>query len=248
MANIIYGRNPVLEALSGDIKIETILIQNGMDGSAKKIVGKAKAAGVRIKYAHKRNLDSIMTDNDLTGINHQGIIGFVEMYKYSGVDDILKKAEDAGEKPFVVILDGIEDPHNLGAIIRTAEAAGAHGVIIPANRAASVNETVVKTSAGAVFHILVAKVTNTVKTIEQLKKSGLWIYGLDLDGTDYYKESLEGATAIVIGSEGRGLGRLVKDKCDVVLSIPMLGNVNSLNASNAAAVVIYEVRKQRNDA
>lgn len=247
MASIIYGRNPVLEALEGDIKIESLLIQNGIDGSVKKIIGKAKTNGIRVKYADKRSLDRVMNDNELPQVNHQGVLAFIEMYQYVTVDDIISRAESAGEKPFVVILDGIEDPHNLGAIIRTSEAAGAHGIIIPVNRSASVNETVVKTSVGAVFHIPVARVTNIAKTMEKLKKTGLWIYGLDMDGTDYYKESLDGPIAVVVGSEGRGLSRLVKEKCDVILSIPMCGKVNSLNASNAGAVVIYEVRKQRND-
>ena len=232
----------MLEALESDIKLESLLIQNGLEGSVKKIIGKSKDKGLRIKYGSKKDLDRI------AGGNHQGVIAFIEMYRYASVDDILKRASDRDEKPFVIILDGIEDPHNLGAIIRTAEAAGAHGVIIPANRSADITETAVKTSAGAVFHLPVAKVTNTAKTIDALKEKGLWIYGLDMDGTDFFKEDLTGGAAMVVGSEGKGLSRLVKEKCDVILSIPMHGKVNSLNASNAAAVVIYEVRKQRNDA
>ncbi len=242
MSEIIYGRNPVLEALESDIKLESLLIQNGLEGSVKKIIGKARDKGVRIKYGSKRDLDRV------SEAAHQGVIAFIEMYRYSSLEDIFDKAEASGEKPFVIILDGIEDPHNLGAIIRTAEAAGVHGIIIPANRSASVTETAVKTSAGAVFHMPVAKVTNIAKTIDILKDKGLWIYGLDMDGNDYYTEDMTGGAAIVVGSEGKGLGRLVKEKCDVILSIPMQGKVNSLNASNAAAIVIYEVRKQRNDA
>lgn len=241
MSEIIYGRNPILEALDNDVKLESLMIQNGLEGSVKKITGKARDKGIRIKYAGKKDLDRI-TDG-----NHQGVIAFMETYRYADVDKIFARAQAMDEKPFIVILDGIEDPHNLGAIVRTAEAAGAHGIIIPVNRSASVNETVVKTSTGAVFHLPIAQVTNIAKTIDILKEKGLWIYGLDMDGTNYYKEDLSGAAAIVVGSEGKGLGRLVKEKCDVILSIPMNGRVNSLNASNAAAVVIYEVRKQRND-
>lgn len=241
MAEIIYGRNPVKEALESHVRIDSILVQNGVDGSVKKIIGKAKDKGIRIKYVDKKILDK-ETDG-----NHQGIIAYPEMYRYSSVEDILNRAEKSDEPPFVVILDGIEDPHNLGAIIRTAEAAGVHGIIIPENRSASVTETVVKTSTGAVFHMPVSKVTNLSKTIDLLKDKGLWIYGLDMDGTSFNKENLTGAVAMVVGSEGRGLSRLVKEKCDIILSIPMCGKVNSLNASNAAAITIYEVRTQRND-
>ena len=242
MADIIYGRNPVLEAIKGDIKLERLMVQKGLEGSVNKIIAKAKEKNIKLVFSQKRELDRI-TDG-----NHQGIIAYIETYRYSTVEDILKRAESLQEQPFVVILDGIEDPHNLGAIIRTAEGAGTHGIIIPENRSASVNETVIKTSTGAVFHLPVAKVKNISKTIDLLKEKGLWVYGLDMDGVDYYKEDLTGPAAIVIGSEGRGLGRLVKEKCDVILSIPMKGKVNSLNASNAAAVVIYETVKQRNDA
>lgn len=241
MAEIIYGRNPVAEALDSDIRIESLLIQNGAEGSVKKVIGKAKSKGIRIKYTDKKALDRIAEGS------HQGIIAYLEMYRYAQINDIMKRAEESGEKPFIIILDGIEDPHNLGAIVRTAEAAGAHGIIIPENRSASVTETVVKTSTGAVFHMPIAKVTNIARTIDQLKEQGLWVYGLDMDGVDYYKEDLTGAVALVIGSEGKGLNRLVKEKCDVIMSIPMVGKVNSLNASNAAAIAIYELRKQRSD-
>lgn len=241
MSEIIYGRNSVLEALNSDIKIESLLVQNGAEGSAKKIMGKAKALGIKIKYADRKILDNIAQGN------HQGIIAYLEMYRYSSIKDILKVAYGSDEKPLIVILDGIEDPHNLGAIIRTAEAAGVHGVIIPENRSASVTETVVKTSTGAVFHMPIARVKNISRTIDELKDAGLWIYGLDMDGAEYDKEELTGAVALVVGSEGKGLGRLIKEKCDVILSIPIIGKVNSLNASNAAAIAIYEVRKQRND-
>lgn len=241
MSDFIYGRNPILEALNEGVRIDSLLIQNGIEGSAKKVVGKAREKGIKIKYASKKDLDRI------TDANHQGIIAFVEVYRYAQINDMLNSMLNAEEKPFVVVLDGIEDPHNMGAIIRTAEAAGVQGVIIPENRSASVNETVVKTSTGAVFHMPVAKVTNLSRTIDTLKDKGFWIYGLDMDGADYYKEDLTGPVALVVGSEGNGLSRLVKEKCDVIMSIPMMGKTNSLNASNAAAIAIYEVRKQRND-
>jgi len=230
-----------MEALEGDIKIESLMIQEGLEGSIKKIIVKARDANLRIKYAGKRELDHI------TDSNHQGVIAFIETFNYSSVEDILSRADSLGEPPFIIILDGMEDPHNLGAITRTAEAAGSHGIIIPRNRSATVTETVVKTSAGAVFHIPVARVTNLVKTITEIKKKGLWVYGLDMDGTDFRKEDISGGVALVIGSEGNGLSRLVKEKCDVIISIPMYGKINSLNASNAAAVIMYEVIRQRDD-
>ena len=178
-------------------------------------------------------------------VNHQGVIATASDYSYCEIDEILRIAAERGEKPFIVILDGLEDPHNLGAVIRTAECAGAHGVIIPKRRSVSVNETALKTSAGAAEHMAVARVTNIGAAIDELKEKGVWIYACDMGDELMYDQDMTGAVAIVVGGEGFGISRLVKEKCDFVVSIPMKGSVNSLNASNAAAILIYEIVKQR---
>ena len=179
------------------------------------------------------------------GANHQGVAAFVAVHEYSSVDDILAFAEEKGEAPFIVICDEIEDPHNLGAIIRTAECAGVHGIIIPKRRSAALNFTVGKTSAGALEYMRVARVSNLVSTIEDLKQRGVWVYGADMNGESYKKIDFSGATALVIGNEGKGLGKLVREKCDVIVSLPMKGNINSLNASVAAGILMYEISSKR---
>lgn len=237
----IIGRNPVLEVLKTEKEIEKIYIAKGeLKGSIKKIINIAKDKNIVLQYVDKKKLNQIAQ-----GVNHQGVAALVTPYDYSSIDDILNKARETNKPPFIVILDGIEDPHNLGAIVRTAECAGVHGIIIPKRRAASVTETVYKSSAGAVEHMLIAKVSNISTTIDRLKKEGLWIYGADAAGENYYFDTdLKGPVALVIGSEGKGLSKLVKEKCDFLIKIPMFGKVSSLNASNAASILIYEVVRQ----
>ncbi|MFA7532937.1 MAG: 23S rRNA (guanosine(2251)-2'-O)-methyltransferase RlmB [Tissierellaceae bacterium] len=237
----VAGRNPVLEILKTDKEIDKLYILKGdLQGSINKIIGIARDKNIIIQEVDKNKLDSMGG-----GSNHQGVVALVTSYKYAEADDILEKAKARGQDPFVIILDGIEDPHNLGAIIRTAECAGVHGIIIPKRRSATVNQTVYKSSAGAVEHMLVAKVNNINNEIESLKEKGLWIFGADVEGSAlHFKTDLKGPIALVIGSEGKGLSRLTKEKCDVLVKIPMTGKISSLNASNAAAVLIYEVVRQ----
>lgn len=241
--DIIAGRNPVTEALKSGRAIERLLISKGeMSGAVKVIVAMAKERNIPIKEADPKKLDFMCGS-----ANHQGVIAVAAVKEYVSVDEILRIAEDRGEKPFIIILDNIEDPHNLGAIIRTAECAGAHGVIIPKRRAAGLTYSVGKASAGAYEYMPVARVTNIPTAIDELKEKGLWVYGADMDGETYCSSDLKGAAALVIGSEGKGLQRLVKDKCDIILSLPMLGKINSLNASVAAGVLMYEFTRQRLD-
>lgn len=240
----VVGRNPVLELLKTDKEIDKIYILKGdSQGSIKKIIGKAKDKKIIIQEVDKFKLDSMAAGNA-----HQGVAALVTGFEYSTIDDILNKAKSLKQKPFILILDGIEDTHNLGAIIRTAECAGVHGVIIPKRRAARVNQTVYKSSAGAVEHMLIADVTNISDTIDKLKEKGLWIYGADMDGEDFYFDTdLDGSIALVIGNEGKGISRLVKEKCDFLLKIPMVGKISSLNASTSAAILIYEVVRQNHE-
>lgn len=238
----VEGRNSVLELLESGKDINKIFVAKGeRQGSINKIIGKAKDSKVVIVETDKRKLDEMSQ----TG-NHQGVIAIVPPFEYCDVDDILNVAKEKNEDPFIIILDGIEDPHNLGAIIRTAETAGAHGVIIPKRRAVGVNSTVNKSSAGAVEYMKVARVNNITETMNYLKEQGLWIIGTDMD-TDryYYNQDMTGPIAIVIGSEGFGMSRLVKENCDILVKIPMKGNITSLNASVSAGIVMYEVVKQR---
>lgn len=237
----ICGRNPVLEVLKTDREVDKLYILKGdLQGSINKIIGIAKDRNIIMQQVDRNKLDSLSEGNA-----HQGVVALITSYNYSTIDDILNKAKEKKQPPFVIILDGLEDPHNLGSIIRTAECGGAHGVIIPKRRSAGVSQTVYKSSAGAVEHMLVAKVNNITNTIEELKDKGLWIYGADIDGADYhFKTSLKGPIALVIGNEGKGLSRLVKEKCDVLVKIPMQGQISSLNASNAASILIYEVVRQ----
>ena len=241
MEDKIIGRNPVLEAIKAGRSIDKILIKKGKyEGSIIPVVKKAKEAGIIIQETERSKLDAVAE-----GGNHQGVIAYVSAYEYVSAEDILNKAREKGEAPFVIICDKITDPHNLGAIIRTANCVGAHGVIIPKRGSAGLNSAAVKTSAGAVEYTDVAKVTNISDTIEKLKKEGLWIAAADMDGQPMYEVDLKGALGIVIGSEGEGISRLVKEKCDFIVSIPMRGEINSLNASVAAGVVMYEALRQR---
>lgn len=237
----IEGRNAVIEAFRSGKPIDKVFILDGcQDGPMVTIRREAKKKDVMIKYVTKERLDQMSE----TG-KHQGVIAYAAAYEYAEVSDILEKAKEKGEDPFIFILDNIEDPHNLGAIIRTANLAGAHGVIIPKNRAVGLTATVAKASAGALNYTPVAKVTNLSQTIEELKKEGLWFVCADMDGEIMYRQNLTGSIGLVIGNEGEGVGRLVKSKCDLVARIPMQGDIDSLNASVAAGVLAYEVVRQR---
>lgn len=238
-ANIIYGKNAVTEALTSGKEIDTVFVQTG--SAMGKIIALAKKNGVVIKEVSGQKLTSLCGT-----AKNGGTAAELAAASYSTVEDILAAAEQRGKPPFIIIADEIEDPHNLGAIIRTAEAAGADGVIIPKRRSASLNATVFKTSAGAASWIRVARVANLVDTIKRLKENGVWVYGMEADGTPYDKADLSGAVALVIGSEGFGLGRLVRENCDMILSLPMFGKVNSLNASVSAGILMYEAVKHRN--
>lgn len=240
--DIVIGRNAVIEALKGEGTIETLYISNGnLEGSIKTIIGLAKEKRVIIREVDKRKLDSMCN-----GEVHQGVIAKITPYKYSQVSDILELAEKRGESPFIVILDEVEDPHNLGSIIRTAELFGVHGIIIPKRRSASVTSTVYKSSVGAVEHVKIAKVTNLNATIEELKESGIWVYGADIRAEEYsYQVDFSGPCALIIGNEGRGISKLTVQKCDKLIKIPMVGKINSLNASVAGGIMMYEVLKGR---
>ena len=241
--SIVEGRREVIEALRAGREIEKIFVlEQSQDGPIQTVKREAKKRDIRVESVSKSRLDQISPNS--SG-KHQGVIAYVAAYEYSSVDDILSKAADKDEEPFVLLLDGIEDPQNLGAIIRTANVCGAHGVIIPKHGAAGLTAAAAKASAGAINYTPVARVTNLVKTMEDLKKSGLWLVGADMGGTSMYKQDLGGPIGIVIGSEGKGLGRLVREKCDFLASVPVRGEIESLNASVAAAVVAYEVVRRR---
>lgn len=237
----IEGRNAVLEAFrSGKTIDKLFVLDRCQDGPVRTIVREAKKQDVIINFVSNERLNQLSETK-----KHQGVIAYAAAYEYAGVDDMLKDAEEKGEEPFLFLLDNIEDPHNLGAMIRTAHQAGAHGVIIPKRRAAGLTAVVARTSAGALNYIPVAKVTNLVKTIEQLKEKGIWFVCGDMDGEVMYDLNLKGPIGLVIGSEGEGVSRLVKEKCDFAASIPMKGNIDSLNASVAAGVLAYEIVRQR---
>lgn len=237
----IEGRNAVIEAYRSGKTIDKLFILDGcQDGPVMTIKREAKKQNTIVKFVTKERLDQ-MSD---TG-KHQGVIAYAAAYEYAQVEDILQAAGEKGEPPFLFLLDNIEDPHNLGAIIRTANLAGAHGVIIPKNRAVGLTAVVARTSAGALNYTPVAKVTNLSKTIEDLKKEGIWFVCADMDGTRMYDLDLKGPIGLVIGSEGEGVGRLVKEKCDFTAAIPMKGDIDSLNASVAAGVLAYEIVRQR---
>ena len=235
------GRNAVIEAYRAGKTIDKLFVlEDCKEGSMNTVLREAKKHDTVINYVKKERLDQMSE----TG-KHQGVIGYLAAYEYATVDEILDKAREKGESPFVILLDDIEDPHNLGAIIRTANLTGAHGVIIPKHRASGLTATVAKTSAGALNYTPVAKVTNISKTIEELKKEGMWFVCADMGGTTMYDLDLKGSIGLVIGNEGKGVSRLVKEKCDFVASIPMFGDIDSLNASVATGVLAYEIVRQR---
>lgn len=241
MEDIIFGRGPVTETLKSDRAIDKLIIKSGPYAkSLIPIIELAKSKGVVIQQAEPAKLDKLSG-----GENHQGVVAYVSAYEYVSVKDILEKAREKGESPFVIICDKITDPHNLGAIIRTANCVGASGVIIPKRNSVGVNSVVMKTSVGAAEYTPVAKVTNIASTIDDLKEEGLWITAADMDGQSMYDIDFKGAIGIVVGSEGSGISRLVREKCDFIASIPMKGEINSLNASVAASVLMYEALRQR---
>jgi len=240
---VVIGRNAVKELLIGGRDVDKLYITSGeREGSINQLLGIAAERGIPITECDRSRLD-----NMAKGGRHQGIIAIAAERNYSSIDEILDYAAEKGEPPFVVVCDGVEDPHNLGAIIRSAECVGAHGIIIPKRRAVGLTATVAKSSAGALEHMRVAKVTNLASAIDELKERGLWIYAADMDGSTYYKTDMKGAAALVLGSEGFGISRLVKEKCDFIVSIPLYGQVNSMNVSCAAAILLAEVARQRND-
>ena len=236
---IVDGINVVRELLKASVKIEKIVAVDTDNNEIVAIVDKARAMGVKTNILEKKDFEKKIK------FKNQGIVAYIPEFKYCDVEDIMLTAERKGEKPFIVILDGITDPHNLGAIIRTCECAGVHGVIIPENRACEVTDTVYRTSAGAVIHMNVAMVTNITRTIKDLQKQGVWVYALEAGSKKLYDADFTYPTAIIVGSEGKGVSRLVKESSDEVLSLDMFGQVNSLNASNASAIAVYEVVRQR---
>ncbi len=240
---VVIGRNAVKELLLGGRDVDKLYITSGeREGSINQLLGIAAERGIPITECDRSKLDAIAK-----GGRHQGIIAMAAERNYSSIDDIISYAEKRGEAPFVVVCDGVEDPHNLGAIIRSAECVGAHGIVIPKRRAVGLTATVAKSSAGALEHMRVAKVTNLPSAIDSLKECGLWVYAADMDGGTYYKTDMKGPMALVLGSEGFGISRLVKEKCDFTVSIPLYGQVNSMNVSCAAAILLAEVARQRND-
>ena len=240
--NLVIGRNAVAELLKSGREVENIIIAKGEpEGSVLKIIAMAREKGIVVKNADRKKLDFMCG-----GANHQGVVANVPAHEYSSVEEILEFAKSKNEPPFIIICDEIEDSHNLGAIIRTAEACGVHGIIIPKRRNVGLNFIVAKTSCGALEYVKVARVSNLNSTIEKLKKENIWVYCADMDGQPWCKTDFSGGAALVMGSEGNGVSRLVKEHCDVTVSLPMYGKVNSLNASVAAGVIMYEIARQRN--
>lgn len=238
----IIGRNAVKEAISSEKTIDRLIVERDLkDTGSNNIINMAKSRGIKINFVNKAVLD-----RESAGVKHQGFVAEITDYKYSTAEDILEFAESKGEPPFVVIIDGVEDPHNLGSIIRVAECAGVHGIIIPRHRAVSVNDTVVRVSSGAASHMRVARVTNINETIKEFKNRNIFVFAAELGGESIYKTSLTGAIAIVVGGEDSGVKKLTKDLCDGIVSLPMFGKVNSLNASVACGAVLYEAIRQRN--
>ncbi len=238
----VAGRNSVMEALKSGRAINKLLIAKGeKQGSIRDIIGLAREKGLIVQEVDAAKLDQLSE-----GIRHQGVVAMVPPVEYAEMEDILEKAADSGEAPFIVLLDELEDPHNVGAILRTADAAGVHGVLMPKRRSCPLSGTVAKTSAGAVEYVPVARIGNIPQTLKELKKAGMWVVGADMDGDkNYYEADLTGPIVVVIGSEGKGMGRLVKEHCDFVVRIPMLGKINSLNASVACSLLLYEIVRQR---
>lgn len=241
--NLIVGRNAVLEALKADRVIDTLMVARGdRSGSISKIVAMCREKNIVIKEVDNKKLDFMCGRS-----SHQGVAAYAAAHEYSTVQDMLNLAKERGEKPFLIVCDELEDPHNLGAIVRTAETAGAHGVIIPKRRSASLSYAVSKTAAGALEYVPVARVSNLAATLDELKQEGVWIYGADMGGSNWCETDYDGAVALVIGSEGNGLSRLVREKCDFIVSLPMKGHITSLNASVAAGIMMYEIARQRAD-
>ena len=234
--DFVIGRHPAVAALKSKQAVNKVFLQAGLKADAlKEVASLAKKKGVIVNQVTKAKLD-LLAD----GQNHQGVVLAVAAYEYASLDDLFAKAQAKAEDPFFIILDGIEDPHNLGSIMRTADAAGVHGIIIPKRRAVQLTSTVAKTSTGAIEYVPVCRVTNLVQTVEELKKRGVWVFGTDMHGTDFRKWSAKGPTALVIGNEGKGIAPLLKKNCDEMLTIPMVGHVQSLNASVAASLLIYQ--------
>ncbi|MBQ7793640.1 MAG: 23S rRNA (guanosine(2251)-2'-O)-methyltransferase RlmB [Clostridia bacterium] len=242
MQDKLVGRNPVSEALRSGADIDKIFVKKDADGSLLPILKKARVMKIPISEVDRRKLDEMSC-----GENHQGIVAQIPAESYKTVEDILNNARESGESPFVIILDKITDPHNLGSIIRTAHCAGAHGVIIPKHGSAGLNSIAAKTASGATMYTPVARVTNIARTIDELKEQGLWIVGADMNGESMYKVDMKGSIGLVIGNEGEGISRLVREKCDFIAEIPMWGKIDSLNASVAAAILMYEARRQQNN-
>lgn len=242
MSGQIEGRNPVMEALRSGREINKLLVAKGnREGSIRELLHLARTSGVIVQEVDRSRLDTLAE-----GRNHQGVIALVAAHQYAEIDDLFARATESGLDPFFLVLDGIEDPQNLGSLIRTADAAGVHGVIIPERRAAGLTETVAKVSAGAIEYVPVARVTNITRTLEELKARGIWVVGALQEGQELYHQArLTGPLAVVVGSEGKGISRLVAEKCDFTVNLPMVGRVTSLNAAVAGAILIYEVRKQR---
>lgn len=238
---VVIGRNAVIELIKSGREIEHVLVAKGeREGSVHQILALCREKRIVVKNVDKRKLDALSPFG-----NHQGVAASVPAHEYSSIDEILEYAQEKGEHPFLLICDEIEDSHNLGAIIRTAEACGAHGIVIPQRRNVGLNYVVAKTSCGALEHMRVARVVNLGQTIDSLKKKNIWIYGADMDGASWCETDFDGGVALVVGSEGSGLSRLIKEKCDFIVSLPMCGKVNSLNVSVAAGVIMYEVARQR---
>lgn len=238
---LIIGRNAVLEALKSDRTIDTLLVAKGEHGgSVGRIIAACRDKGAVIKEVDKRKLDFLCG-----GGNHQGVAAYAASHEYAELEDIFSLAKEKGEDPFIIICDELEDPHNLGAIIRTAECAGAHGIIIPKRRSVSLTWAVSKASAGALEYMPVVRVTNLAATLDELKERGVWIYSADMDGKPYFQTDFSGAVGLVIGSEGNGVGKLIREKSDFIVSLPLMGRINSLNASVAAGILMYEVARQR---
>lgn len=241
VVDFVFGRHAVVEALQTPDRVNRVFIQEGTSGrDAAKVIELAREKGIQVQTVPKTKIE------DLVGnAVHQGLVASIAAYEYADLEDVFKKAEEKGEDPFIVILDGVEDPHNLGSILRTADATGVHGIIIPKRRSASLTATVAKASTGAIEHVPVVRVTNLTQTIEQLKARGIWVFGTDMDGTDYRKWNTSGPLAIVMGNEGKGVSRIVKESVDEMVTIPMVGHVQSLNASVASALMMYEVFRNR---
>ena len=241
VVDFVFGRHAVVEALQTPDRVNRVFTQEGTSGrDAAKVIELAREKGIQVQTVPKTKIE------DLVGnAVHQGLVASIAAYEYAELEDVFKKAEEKGEDPFIVILDGVEDPHNLGSILRTADATGVHGIIIPKRRSASLTATVAKASTGAIEHVPVVRVTNLTQTIEQLKARGVWVFGTDMNGTDYRKWNTSGPLAIVMGNEGKGVSRIVKESVDEMVTIPMVGHVQSLNASVASALMMYEVFRNR---